>query len=122
MAYQVFIIENHPILRGICHDIVARTAALEICGEASTGAEAMQLLDYVNPNIILLDIQLPDINGLYLIKQLKASSPALPVLVISGENEEIYASAAKRAGASGYLDNLQVAAALVDTILTLVAQ
>lgn len=76
---------------------------LVICGEAETAANALGLVDKLEPDIVLADISLKDVNGIELVKSLHAVHPGLPVLVLSMHEESLYAERALRAGARGYL-------------------
>jgi DNA-binding NarL/FixJ family response regulator len=76
---------------------------LTICGQAGTGREALELAGKTNPDLLLVDISLPDKNGLEVVKDLREFHPGLPVLVISMHDESLYAERALRAGARGYI-------------------
>lgn len=76
---------------------------LAICGEAETAAEALGLVDRLQPDIVVADISLKDVNGIELVKSLRSLRPALPVLMLSMHEESLYAERALRAGARGYL-------------------
>ncbi|MEZ4682701.1 MAG: response regulator transcription factor [Caldilineaceae bacterium] len=108
MTYRVVVVEDHPAIRSVYRHLIDRVPSLDICGEVATGAEAFGLIAQTNADLLLLDIGLPDINGIQLLKQLKQQYPHLPVIVISGEDEFVYAPAAMRAGASRYIDKVHV--------------
>jgi len=117
MLYQIFVIEDHPAIRAIYREILARKTNLQICGEAATGAEALQKLTEECPHLVLLDIVLPDQNGLVLLQQIKVLYPQLPVLVVSGEDAHTYKPLALQAGASGYIDKTHAGILLLEAIL-----
>ena len=74
-----------------------------LIGEAACGAEAMQQIREVEWNVVVLDISLPDRNGIEILKQIKKERPKIPVLMLSMHEEGLYAIRALKAGASGYL-------------------
>jgi DNA-binding NarL/FixJ family response regulator len=116
MRYQIFIIEDHPIIREIYVQLIQRAPDLEVCGQAATGAQALTRVARVIPDLVLLDIALPEMNGIEVLRRLLAKHPDLQILVISGQEEAVYARQALLAGAKGYLDKLELAATLTTAI------
>lgn len=101
--HAVLIVDDHPLFReGLVH-LIGNERDLSVCGEAGTAAEAAALTEKLRPALVLLDISLPDRNGLELIKDLHALHPELPILVISMHDESLYAERVLRAGARGYI-------------------
>lgn len=119
MSYQIFIIEDHPVIRSAYQQLIERAADLDICGEATTAREALEQLPYVEANIVLLDLSMPGTNGLELLREIKRLYPSLLVLVVSGQIEQLYKERALEYGASGYIDKLYAAGVLTDTIRAL---
>ena len=117
MNYQIMVIEDHPAIRTIYREMIARTSNLQVGAEASTAAEALASLAEQCPDLILLDIVLPDKSGLELLRQIKELYPQLPVLVVSGEDPHVYEPVSLRVGASGYIDKIDVGELLIATIL-----
>jgi DNA-binding NarL/FixJ family response regulator len=100
---RIFIVDDHPMTRaGLTHLINHQPDTL-VCGEAENAAEALDLFDVSQPDLMLIDITLPDKSGLELIKDIKAIRPELPILVISMHDESLYADRVLRAGARGYI-------------------
>jgi len=104
MKYRIFIVEDHPVIRDLYMQIINREADLEVCGTATTGAQALDKIPDLRPDLVLMDIGLPDTNGIEIIRRLLRMMPTLRTLVISGQDEEIYARHAFDVGAKGYLD------------------
>ncbi len=100
---RVFIADDHAIVRQGLIQVVAKSDDIVVTGEASTGREALQKSLSNQYDVILVDITLPDINGLEVLKELKLRRPELPVLILSMHPEEQYALRAIKAGASGYV-------------------
>ncbi len=100
---RLIVVDDHPLFREGLKSIVSRDTRFSIAGEAGSGAEALQLASSVEPEIILLDISLPDANGLDLISQFKDRLPASHVVVVSMHAKLDLIAAAFKAGAEAYL-------------------
>lgn len=116
MAYRIFVVEDHPIVREGYASIIAREPDLELCGEAEDGLAALERIQEAQPDLALIDISLPGMGGLELIKQLKSVCPDIRLLVVSGHDEDMYAERALRAGASGYLMKQEAGRIIVKAI------
>ena len=101
--YRVVICDDHAIVRKGVREILAETADIQVMGEAGNWQELLALLSANPVDLVLLDISMPDRNGLDILKQLKHDHPAMQVLMLSMYPEEQYAIRALRAGAAGYL-------------------
>jgi len=117
---RVLIADDHAILRRGLAQIIAEAGDMQVCAEAETGAETVKLARENAVDVVLLDITMPDRNGLDTLKQLKKEKPKLAVLMLSMHPEETYALRSIKAGASGYL-NKQSAPALLVTAIRKVA-
>jgi two-component system, NarL family, invasion response regulator UvrY len=103
MNLDLLLVDPHVIVRqGVRHLLLGRHAARSVL-EAGTGAEALQLVDRVQFDVIVLAIALPDMNGLEALKRLKRRAPNTPVLILSAHQESQYVVRALRGGAAGYL-------------------
>jgi DNA-binding NarL/FixJ family response regulator len=100
---KILIADDHTIVREGLKQILAETSDIAVSGEASNGQETLRKVRSHYYDIILLDISLPGISGLDVLKQIKCLKPELPVLMLSMYPEEQYAVRTLRAGASGYL-------------------
>jgi DNA-binding NarL/FixJ family response regulator len=113
---RVLIVDDHTILRRGLSQIISETEDMEVSGEAESGAQAIKLARAQNFDVVLLDISMPDRNGLDTLKQLKKEKPKLAVLMLSMHPEEHYAMRALKAGAAGYLTKQSAPALLVTAI------
>lgn len=100
---RVLIIDDHPIMRQGLAQLIGLEPDLTVCCEAENAQQAMATLETTVPDLVLLDISLPDKNGLELIKDIQALHPGLAVLVISMHDESLYAERVLRAGGRGYI-------------------
>jgi len=100
---RVFIVDDHPVVRQGLALLINREADLAVCGDAADAPSALQRLDALQPDIVILDLSLNGPDGLDLLKTIRGRNGALPVLVLSMLDESLYAERALRAGASGYI-------------------
>ncbi len=100
---RVLLADDHEIVRDGLKRILAATADVQVTGEAASGDEALALVRSNDYDVALLDMSMPGLSGIDLIKRLKAEKPALRLLVLSMHGEHQYAVRALKAGASGYL-------------------
>ncbi|MCK6373610.1 MAG: response regulator transcription factor [Zoogloea sp.] len=101
---SVLIVDDHAVVRGGLRQFLADTDDLEITAEAASGHEAIALAEKGDWSLVLLDIALPDVNGLEVLKQIKRLRPSLPVLIFSMFSEDEFAIPSLEAGASGFLN------------------
>jgi DNA-binding NarL/FixJ family response regulator len=113
---NVLIADDHAIVRQGLRQILSETEDLVVAGEADDGVEALQLARQQEWNVFLLDVSMPNRNGIDTLKQLKKEFPKLPVLILSMHPEEQYAVRALKAGASGYLTKQSAPEQLVTAI------
>lgn len=100
---KILIVDDHPIVRQGLKQIISETYSDTVIDEADNGREALDKARGTDYAIVLLDISLPGLNGLDVLKQLKSQKPRLSILVLSIHPENQYALRVLRAGASGYL-------------------
>jgi len=99
----VFVVDDHPIMRDGISQLINQQPDLEVCGGASSGPGALEALKAVDPDLMLVDISLPGMDGIELIKIVRKRRARLPMLVLSMHPEALYAERAIRAGAKGYV-------------------
>lgn len=100
---NVLIVDDHAIVRQGLRQILLESGKVMHIGEAGCGAEAMRQIREAEWNVVVLDISLPDRNGIEILKQIKKECPKISVLMLSMHEEGLYAIRALKAGASGYL-------------------
>ncbi|HKA42228.1 MAG TPA: response regulator transcription factor [Burkholderiales bacterium] len=113
---KVVIVDDHAILRRGLHQIIVESGDMEVVGEADTSAAALRLLREQPCNVLLLDVTLPDRNGVETLKLVRKEFPKLQVLMLSMHPENQYAVRALKAGAAGYLTKQSAPAQLVSAI------
>lgn len=115
-AARIFIVEDHAVMIEAYRAILETEADLEVCGTAQTALEALDAMPAALPDLVLVDVSLPGLNGIELVERLRTSQPETKALVISGHHEAIYAERALSAGASGFLDKRGLGDALLKAI------
>jgi len=118
---RVLIADDHAIVRQGLRRILSDTEDMLVAGEASNGVEAMQQVRVGDWDVVLMDVSMPDRNGIDTLKLIKKEFPKLPVLVLSMHPEEHYAIRALKAGAAGYLTKQSAPEQLVQAIRTVAA-
>ena len=114
---RILVVDDHPVVRRLLCRILQGEPDFTLIGEAASGAEALVKAQELQPDIILLDISLPDVNGLTMAGKLREVAPAVEILVVSdynaGEIEQLFSG-----GVRGYLLKSDSATELVTAIRT----
>ena len=118
---RVFLVDDHPMIRERLGHLIDREADMVVCGEASSGPEALGKLDTVQADLAVVDLSLKDSRGLELIKELKSLKPGLPVLVLSMYDESLYAERVLRAGARGYITKQEATTKVIGAMRRILA-
>lgn len=113
---KVLVADDHALIRKGLKQILDDTEDMRVTGEAESGMQAIHMLQEGDYDLVLLDISLPDKNGVEVLKQIRASYPQLPVLMLSMHAEEQYAVRSMKSGASGYLNKQSAPVQLVAAI------
>ena len=100
---RILIADDHAIVRGGLKQIIATTTDIVVAGEAAHGAEVIEKLRTCEVDLLLLDMTMPGISGVDLIRRVRTEHPVLPILVLSIHNEAQVVARAVRAGATGYV-------------------
>lgn len=118
---KILLVDDHPLMRRGQADLLHREPDFTVCGEAGTAREAMEVIAKMKPDLVLVDMGLPDKDGLELIKDIQALHPGLPVLAMSMQDESLYAPRVLRAGGRGYVmkqEGPELLAAAIRTVLS----
>ena len=113
---RVLIADDHSIVRQGLRQILSDTEDMLVAGEAENGSQAMKMIRDGGWDVVLMDVSMPERNGIDTLKLLKKEFPKLPVLILSMHPEEHYAVRALKAGASGYLNKQSAPEQLVTAI------
>ena len=118
---RLLVVDDHEIVRAGLKQLLSDYKEFNVAGEAGSGADAVKMVRQSDWDAVLLDIAMPDMNGIDALKQIKQWKPKLPVLILTVHPEENYAINLLRAGASGYLLKVCTPEELTDAIRTVVS-
>lgn len=103
MSIRVVLIDDHPIVRAGIAGMLAQTDGIEVVGEAANGREALSLIERADPDVLLLDLRMPVMDGPELIRELRAQGNNIGILVLTTYDTDADILRATEAGANGYL-------------------
>ena len=114
---RVLIVDDHRLFAEALEVILASDGRIEIAGHAGTGEEAIEAATSSQPDVVLMDIAMPGMNGLEATRRIAEKVPSAAILMLTGSNSRIDVDQAKQAGAAGYVTKDRIAAELVGAIL-----
>ena len=113
---RVLIVDDHPVVRTGIRNMLDPAVGISVVGEASTGSEALQMIESLQPNVVLLDMKLPDMSGIEVIKQIYETKGKSRVLGLSSYDDREFISQLLNYGASGYLLKEEVPEYIIDAV------
>src|SRR5262245_30570308 len=116
MAATILIVDDNVQVRALLRGIAAQDPACQVVGEAEDGAEAIRLAQVLRPDIVLLDLAMPRVNGLQALRRIKAERPATMVIIVTVHTEDAYRQAAEDGGADAFLLKKTLISVLLPTI------
>ena len=102
-AVRVLIVDDHPVVRGGLAALLGTLDGIDVVGEAANGRDGVRESLTLRPDVVILDLRLPDVDGIEVARQITTAVPAIAVLMLSMVEEEALVAAALAAGARGYL-------------------
>ena len=117
---RVLIADDHPLVRAGISSLVTKIEGVKVVGEAGTGGEALDLVREHRPNLMLLDITMPERNGFEVLEEVTKKYPDIKVIVLTVHEALEYAKKALRAGAAGFLSKSAAITELEEAIQTVV--
>ncbi|MEP6894552.1 MAG: response regulator transcription factor [Chloroflexota bacterium] len=99
----VFLVDDHPIVRQGLRHLLENEPGFSVVGEAGDGIEAVQMMEKIKPNILVVDMMMPGLNGLEVLRRTKSISPSTRIIVLSMQSASAYVVEALNSGASGYV-------------------
>ncbi|MBE0598121.1 MAG: response regulator transcription factor [Desulfuromonadales bacterium] len=100
---RVLIVDDHPLVRQALHQVLQLQADIDVVGEAADGLEALEQIRHLRPQVLLLDIAMPKMNGLEVLPLAREIFPEMRIIILSMYEKEDFAHQALQAGASGYV-------------------
>ncbi len=102
-ALRILLADDHALVRAGIRELVQKIPGIEVVGEASSGRQALEMIELLSPDLVLLDIGMKELNGLEVAARVARDFPAVKTLILSMHNNEEYVLRALRVGASGYM-------------------
>ncbi len=103
MTIRIIIADDHKVVREGTRELLQKESDLEVVGEAGDGGEAVKLVKELQPDVVIMDIAMPGLNGIEATKQIKTLFPRIAVLILTAYEYDQYVFALLEAGAAGYL-------------------
>ncbi|MBP1741210.1 MAG: DNA-binding response regulator [Deltaproteobacteria bacterium] len=100
---SVLVVDDHPLVREGLKVIIGRSSKFEVVGEAGAASEGFRMVEELKPDLVLLDISLPDESGIELTRRIKRALPEVRILIVSMHSKIDYITEAFKAGATGYM-------------------
>ena len=116
MRTTILIADANAQVRTLMREITAQEPSLHVVGEAVDGAEAMRLAQALRPDLILLELVMPRVNGLEVLRGIKAARPKTKVIIVTVHAEDAYRQAAEASGADAFLLKKTLVTLLLPTI------
>ena len=118
---NILIVDDHPMMRDGLAALITAQPDLAVCAQAADAREALQAIESLRPDLVLMDISLPGKSGLEAIKDIQSLAPGLATLVLSMHDEALYAERVLRAGARGYVMKQEGGKRIMDAIREVLA-
>jgi DNA-binding NarL/FixJ family response regulator len=113
VAFRILIVDDEPQIRNILRAIIDKHQGWEVCGEAADGLEAIQRASEVDPDLVLLDISMPNLDGLSALPRIREHCPEAAILILTLHESLEMARVSSAAGARGYIAKSLAATELV---------
>jgi DNA-binding NarL/FixJ family response regulator len=117
MAIRVLIADDHRLFAEALEAILGTDDRIEVVAHAGDGREAVQLVGKLKPDVVLMDISMPVMDGIEAAEELRATDGAASILMLTGSNSRDDVDRARKAGAAGYVTKDRIAAELIDAIV-----
>ncbi|WGS54591.1 response regulator transcription factor [Paraburkholderia sp. D15] len=116
---RIAIIDDHPIIRGTIADVLRADPELELAGECGDGEDGLAMILKEHPDLVILDLDLPRLDGLSMIRRIRAQNVATRILVLSAKPEHVMANYTRNAGANGYVSKARDISELITALKTI---
>lgn len=103
MAIEIVVVDDHAIVRAGLRALIQSDPSLNMAGEAAGGLEAISLVEKIQPDVVVLDLSMPDIDGVQVTRELRARYPEIRILILTVHEDEALLREVIKSGASGYI-------------------
>ncbi len=113
---KILIADDHPVVRNGIKNILEKSADLTVAGEAENARQVYKLLAAESWDVVILDLKMPDVGGIDILKVIREQYPGLPVIILSSFSEHLYGVPSIRAGASAFLNKASAPSELANAV------
>ena len=121
-SIRVLIADDHRLFAEALEAILADDARISVVGHAGDGAEAVRLAEELHPDVVLMDISMPVMDGIQAVRAIREGDGDSAILMLTGSNARSDVDRARKAGAAGYVTKDRIAAELIDAIVEIAAR
>lgn len=113
---RVVLADDHPTIRGMVRSVLEQHPHFEVCGEAENGAEAIKEVKRVRPDVVVLNVTMPLLNGFQAARQIRKQIPETAIVILSSHADKHFIAEAKKIGARAYVPKSKIGQALVEAL------
>jgi CheY-like chemotaxis protein len=114
--FRVLIAEDQPIIRGMVRSTLEKVSHLEVCAEAEDGGKAIELAQRLKPDVVVLNVTMPVLNGFEAAREIRAILPEIAIVILSTHADRVFVEAAKKIGVRSYIAKSKAGEVLVKAI------
>lgn len=115
---KVILADDHPVMRLGIRNLLSRSPKIQVLAEAGSGMEAIRLVDELKPDVLLLDMEMPGMDGVEVARHLRNAESPVNILVLSAYDDKQYILSVLEQGASGYLTKDEAPDTIIDAVLS----
>lgn len=116
MTISILVVDDHAVVRAGLRALIQSDPSMRIAGEAAGGLEAISLVEKLRPDVLVLDLSMPDMDGILVTKELHEKYPAIRILILTVHEDEALLREAMKSGASGYILKYAAEKELIEAI------
>ena len=113
---RVVVADDHRVIRGMVRSALQQHPHFEVCGEAENGAEAIQEVKRVRPDVVVLNVTMPVVNGFQAAQEIKKQVPETAIVILSSHADKYFIAEAKKVGVRAYVPKSKIGQALVEAL------
>jgi DNA-binding NarL/FixJ family response regulator len=114
---RVVLVDDHAVMRLGIRNLLSRSPDIQVIGEASNGVEALDAVERLNPDVLMLDMEMPVMDGVEVARRMQATSSPTKILAFSAYNDKFYVQSLLEMGASGYLTKDEDPNTIIEAVL-----
>jgi len=113
---RVVVADDHPVIRGMVRSTLQQHPHFEVCGEAENGAKAIEEVKRVKPDVVILNVTMPLVNGFQAAQEIKKHIPETAIVILSSHADKHFIAEAKKIGVRAYVPKSKIGQALVEAL------